>query len=124
MVRYISFAFGAVVGLMGSEAGAEKWSRDVEVKWSPQKKNDPNERSWVAYIPNGFINRFEQNDNVGRFLGVTYDDGTYCSTVGLKNEIITLSCGSHRGHYDVTAESQHFKLTWVTKDPSVGVGDK
>ena len=123
MAKCMAIVLAALVGLVG-EARAEAWSRDVEIKWDPIKQNDPNDRSWAAYVPKAFINRYERNNSVGRFLGVTFDDGTYCSTVGSRTEIMTLSCGSHRGHYDVTAEGEHFKLVWVTKDPSVGVGDK
>jgi hypothetical protein len=122
----MAVAFAAGVGLMG-EAQAEEWSRKLELKWVLQKADrDSSERSWVASIPNAFINRLENSDNGGRYVGLTYDDGTHCSSVGsARRESIMLSCGSMRGNYVLTAEpGQPLQLSWTTQDPSVGVGHK
>jgi hypothetical protein len=124
MVRWMAVAFAAVLGSMG-EARAETWERKVELNWVPKREATADTRSWIAEIPSAFINRLEISDINGHFLGLTYDDGTYCSSVGSKSVTVSFSCGSHRGHYTVTAKpGQPIQVIWTTSDPSAGAGRK
>lgn len=123
MVRWwLSVAIAAAVGLVGEAQAAEQTG--VPLTWKVVG-GGAGDLKRVARVPHAEVT-WTRHSSGARYLAVTYDDGTLCSTVGLADApAITFACGSAAGYYRLgQAIGELPALDWIANEKTRAVGAK
>lgn len=109
-----AFAFAFAGRARADNDGVRRLTVSLDWKHVPRESGeDAPISSQGAVVKGGAVHHRKYRDG-SRWFGITYDSGFFCSTMGDRDALIRLTCGSDKAfYYLVQSPGEQTRLEWV-----------